>query len=66
MIATKFRWGVLIGLVGFVGGFACPLIFTQVANEGPLLGRLITRPLGLVVGLMVGLIVALRKRQRRC
>lgn len=64
MTATIFRWGVLLGLVGFVVGFVGPLIFTPDANQGPLLGLLITGPLGLVFGLIVGLIAALRDRRR--
>lgn len=43
MISTIFRWGVILGLIGFVG----PLIFTPDANQGPLLGIFITGPIGL-------------------
>ncbi len=61
MIATMFRWGVILGVVGFVGGFVGPLIFTPEANQGPLLGIFITGPLGFVLGLVVGLILSLRR-----
>ena len=38
------------------------MIFTPDANQGPLLGLLITGPLGCVVGAIVGLVVGLRRR----
>ena len=60
MISTMLRWGVILGIVGFVGGFVGPIIFTPEANQGPLLGIFITGPLGFVVGLIVGLVLSLR------
>lgn len=63
MIATMFRWGLILGIIGFVGGFVGPLIFTPEANQGPLLGIFITGPLGFVLGLVVGLILSLRRRR---
>ncbi|MER9171221.1 hypothetical protein NKI12_28625 [Mesorhizobium australicum] len=65
MIAAIFRWGVLLGIIGFVGGFVGPVIFTPDANLGPLLGLLITGPLGLVIGLVVGFVISLRPSRRR-
>jgi hypothetical protein len=50
----------ILGIIGFVGGFVGPLIFTPDANQGPLLGIFITGPLGFVVGLIVGLALSLR------
>lgn len=64
MIATMFRWGVILGVIGFVGGFVGPVIFTPDANQGPLLGLLITEPLGLVIGLVVGFVISLRPSRR--
>ncbi|TGT35703.1 hypothetical protein [Mesorhizobium sp. M8A.F.Ca.ET.165.01.1.1] len=64
MIATMFRWGVLLGVIGFVGGFVGPVILTPDANQGPLLGLLITGPLGLVVGLVVGFVLSLKPSRR--
>ena len=61
MIASMFRWGVIMGVIGFVGGFVGPLIFTPEANQGPLLGIFITGPLGFVLGLVVGLMLSLRR-----
>ena len=63
MIASMFRWGVIMGVIGFVGGFVGPLIFTPEANQGPLLGIFITGPLGFVLGLVVGLMLSLRRRR---
>jgi hypothetical protein len=60
VITTMFRWGMILGIIGFVGGFVGPLIFTPDANQGPLLGIFITGPLGFVVGLIVGLALSLR------
>ncbi|MER9840133.1 hypothetical protein NKJ59_02585 [Mesorhizobium australicum] len=65
MIASMFRWGVLLGIIGFVGGFVGPVIFTPDANQGPLLGLLITGPLGLVIGLVAGFVISLRPSRRR-
>ncbi len=53
--------GVIVGGVGFVGGFFGPLIFAPEANQGPLLGIFITGPLGFVVGLLGGAIVGFCK-----
>ncbi|WP_457155650.1 hypothetical protein [Mesorhizobium sp. P5_C1] len=64
MIATMFRWGVILGIIGFVGGFVGPVIFTPEANQGPLLGIFITGPLGFVVGLVVGFVLSLRPSRR--
>lgn len=63
MIASMFRWGVILGVIGFVGGFVGPLVFTPEANQGPLLGIFITGPLGFVLGLVVGLMLSLRRRR---
>ena len=60
MISTMLRWGVVLGIVGLVGGFVGPIIFTPEANQGPLLGIFITGPLGFVVGLVVGFVLSLR------
>lgn len=43
-------WGAIGAFIGFLIGFAGPLIFTPQANQGPLLGLLITAPLGGLVG----------------
>jgi len=54
------RWGAILGIIGFLGGFIGPVIFTPEANQGPLLGIYITGPLGFVLGLIVGFVLSLR------
>ncbi|TIQ26486.1 MAG: hypothetical protein E5X48_33895 [Mesorhizobium sp.] len=53
------KWGAILGIVGFLGGFVGPVIFTPEANQGPLLGIFITGPLGFVLGLVVGFVLRL-------
>lgn len=54
------KWGAILGIIGFLGGFIGPVIFTPEANQGPLLGIFITGPLGFVLGLIVGFVLSLR------
>jgi len=49
MSAPGSKW-LLIGAAGFAAGFFGPLIFAPDANQGPLVGILISGPLGLVLG----------------
>jgi len=51
------KWGAILGIVGFLGGFVGPVIFTPEANQGPLLGIFITGPLGFILGLIVGFVL---------
>ena len=59
MLNSMFRWAVILGVIGFVGGFIGPMIFTPDANQGPMLGIFITGPLGVVIGAIVGAVKAL-------
>lgn len=54
-----FLWIVLLGVVGFCAGFFGPLIFVPEANQGPLVGILITGPGGTVLGLLLWLLMKL-------
>jgi hypothetical protein len=45
-----------LSLIGFLGGFFGPIIFTLHSNQGPLLGLFITGPLGFVVGAAGGFV----------
>lgn len=54
VIKGALKGGCLLGLIGFVGGFVGPIVLTPEANQGPLLGILITGPLGFVAGLAIG------------
>jgi hypothetical protein len=44
------KGALLVGGIGFCAGFFGPLIFAPEANQGPLLGILITGPLGFLLG----------------
>lgn len=56
---------VVLGGIGFVGGFFGPLLFTPQANQGPLLGIFITGPLGFLFGAILGAILAPWLERRR-
>jgi hypothetical protein len=52
----------VVGAVGFAGGFFGPMLLTPGANQGPFLGLLITGPLGAIVGAIGGFIYWLLRR----
>lgn len=56
---------VILGGIGFVGGFFGPIIFTPEANQGPLLGIFITGPIGAVLGAIAGVLVGWRRGSAR-
>jgi uncharacterized membrane protein YeaQ/YmgE (transglycosylase-associated protein family) len=47
------RWPLILGMAGFLAGFIGPLIFDSDANQGPLVGILMTGPGGAVLGLVL-------------
>jgi hypothetical protein len=47
----------IVGGVGFLGGFLGPIILEPEANQGPLLGIFITGPLGVALGVIIGAMV---------
>ena len=49
-----FTTACLVGLTGFCVGFIGPMVLTPGANQGPMLGKFITGPLGFVAGLIIG------------
>jgi MFS family permease len=58
---SALRWVLILGAVGFAAGFFGPLIFAPDANQGPLVGILISGPGGaLLGGLLCGLCKLLR------
>ena len=59
MLNSMFRWAVILGVIGFLGGFIGPMIFTPGANQGPMLGIFITGPLGGVIGAVAGAVKTL-------
>jgi hypothetical protein len=57
------RGALLVGGIGFTAGFFGPMILTPGANQGPLLGLLITGPLGFLLGALGGLVLGLSERR---
>ncbi len=47
------KWPLLLGAAGFAAGFFGPMIFDRDANQGPLVGILITGPAGVALGLLL-------------
>lgn len=54
----------LLGSIGFAGGFFGPMVFAPEANQGPLLGIFITGPIGFMVGAVAGGAYAWRSKKR--
>jgi len=52
--AAMRTWAMILGLIGFAGGYFGPMIFDPNSNQGPLLGVFITGPLGFAVGSCAG------------
>jgi uncharacterized membrane protein len=58
------RWygfAAFVGVLAFGAGFFGPMLLSPQANQGPLLGLLITGPLGLAVGVVWGLLRSARR-----
>ena len=60
IIATTLTGAILMGGIAFSGGFFGPMILAPSANQGPLLGILITGPAGIVIGAIAGYFYWLR------
>jgi hypothetical protein len=59
------RWTVVLGVAGFLSGFIGPMMLAPDANQGPLLGILITGPTGALLGSVLGVAAALAKLSPR-
>jgi len=59
------RWTIVLGIAGFLSGFIGPMILAPDANQGPLLGILITGPTGALLGSVLGVAAALAKLSPR-
>lgn len=57
ILKGAFFGAVVVGGVGFLGGFVGPMILAPLANQGPLLGIFITGPLCIVLGAIAGAMV---------
>jgi len=64
VLAMTLGGALVVGGIGFVGGFFGPMIFAPEANQGPLLGLFITGPLGFVLGAGGGFVYGLVRRSR--
>jgi hypothetical protein len=64
VLALTLGGALVVGGVGFVGGFFGPMIFAPDANQGPLLGLFITGPLGFLLGGAGGFVYALVRRSQ--
>lgn len=64
-ISSMSLGAVILGTVGFIGGFFGPIIFMPEANQGPLLGIFITGPLGFILGAVAGAIHWVVRGRRR-
>jgi hypothetical protein len=67
MNAYLFRilvFAIVTGAVGFSAGFFGPMFLVPDANQGPLLGILITGPLGILIGGLIGLADAHRRSRK--
>lgn len=56
-IGASWRLGWMVGAAGLAVGFVGPLLVTPKASLGPLLGILITGPLGFVLGALGGAVI---------
>ena len=57
-------FALITGAVGFSAGFFGPMLLAPDANQGPLLGILITGPLGILLGALLGLADAHRRSRK--
>jgi len=65
LLASIICWSFIFGGAGFFIGFLGPIIFTPEANQGPLLGIIITGPVGFLLGAVGGLIYWYRNKQTK-
>jgi hypothetical protein len=64
VLALTLGGALVVGAVGFVGGFFGPMIWAPDANQGPLLGIFYTGPLGFLLGGAGGFLYALVRRRQ--
>ncbi len=63
-LGRALRWGGMVGLVGFLGGFFGPMLFAPSANQGPMVGIFLTGPLGFVLGFIIGAVREIRDSRK--
>ena len=62
--ASVVTGALLLGGIGFVGGFFGPMLLAPQANQGPMLGIFITGPGGVVLGAVAGGIYGMLRVRR--
>ncbi len=50
-------------IIGFSLGFFGPIVFSPESNQGPLVGILVTGPLGFIIGFIVGVIACINNKK---
>ena len=65
LLSAIMGGAIIVGSIGFAGGFFGPMVFMPEANQGPLLGLFITGPLGVVAGGILGAVWWLTLGQAR-
>src|SRR6266404_2909751 len=63
-VRSAAKWGLIVGAIGFLGGFVGPIIFAPQSNQGPMLGIFITGPIGFAAGAIYGVVCAARGSAR--
>jgi hypothetical protein len=63
-LQASWRAGWLVGMAGLVIGFVGPLVLTPTASLGPLLGILVTGPVGFVLGALGGAVTQIGRRHQ--
>jgi hypothetical protein len=63
LLTMTLGGAMIVGAIGFVGGFFGPMIWAPDANQGPLLGIFYTGPLGFLLGGIAGLLYGLGRRK---
>lgn len=56
IIRLSTRWALVLGGAGFAAGFFGPIVLSPEANQGPLIGILLSGPGGAVLGAVLGVI----------
>jgi len=64
LVSCAMTGALVLGAIGFCGGFFGPMIFVPEANQGPMLGIFITGPLGFAAGAVGGFIYWLVQRNK--
>ena len=63
-ISSTVLGAIALGSIGFVAGFFGPMLLDPEGNQGPLLGLLITGPLGFLLGGPLGALWWWQRRRR--